>query len=195
MTQLSQQRIVDAATEILQRYGLQDLSIRKVATLLEVQPGALYWHFPHKQALLGAVAEHILNSPITAFSESALENQDLPEWQQQCLQILSDLRAKLLHYRDGAELVSAAFSAETCTIPHIDTLAEILQTHSGAHSPSLDTAHALIVFVLGACVDEQSRTQLTELTETPPEAAATTPQSDIFQLGATLFMRGIEATY
>ena len=55
MTQLSRECIIHAAADILQTYGLQDLSIRKVASQLGVQPGALYWHFPNKQALLGAV--------------------------------------------------------------------------------------------------------------------------------------------
>ena len=45
------------------------ITMRRLAGALKVQPGALYWHFPNKQALLGAVADGV--SPVSpgAFSE------------------------------------------------------------------------------------------------------------------------------
>lgn len=195
MTQLSQQRIVDAAIKILQRYGLQDLSIRKVANLLHVQPGALYWHFPHKQALLGAVAEHILKTKTPSPDSRSTDSSASPRWDDKCLAVLADLRNKLLAYRDGAELVSAAFSAETCTIPHIDEIATILENHNSAVATSSTTAaYALIIFVLGACVDEQTRSQLAELSDATDKQVDSATQESIFTVGARLFLRGIEAS-
>lgn len=194
MTQLSQQRIVDAAVQILQSYGLQDLSIRKVAGLLSVQPGALYWHFPHKQALLGAVAEHILNTSASESSGAATANATEGQWSDRCLAVLNDLRYKLLSYRDGAELVSAAFSAESCTIPHIETLASLLEKQNLATVISSQAAaYALIVFALGACVDEQTRSQLAELSDPTKPTAKYVPNDDVFTAGARVFLRGIAA--
>ena len=45
---------------MLDRYGLADLTMRRLATELGVQPSALYHHFPNKQALLAAVADEVL---------------------------------------------------------------------------------------------------------------------------------------
>ncbi|HXD25481.1 MAG TPA: helix-turn-helix domain-containing protein, partial [Propionibacteriaceae bacterium] len=59
--QLHKRDVVDAATALLDSYGIADLTMRRLARELKVSPGALYWHFPNKQALLGAVADRILH--------------------------------------------------------------------------------------------------------------------------------------
>ena len=58
--QLHQRDVVDAATSLLDDYGIADLTMRRLARELNVTPGALYWHFANKQQLLGAVADRIL---------------------------------------------------------------------------------------------------------------------------------------
>ena len=58
--QLHKRDVVDAATAILDEYGIADLTMRRLARELKVTPGALYWHFANKQHLLGAVADRIL---------------------------------------------------------------------------------------------------------------------------------------
>ena len=66
--QLRRADVVDGAMAILDEYGLADLTMRRLASSLGVQPGALYWHFPNKQTLLGALADRILaplDAPVT----------------------------------------------------------------------------------------------------------------------------------
>jgi hypothetical protein len=46
--------------EILDAYGLGDLSMRRLAERLGVKAGALYWHVANKQSLLAAVSDEIL---------------------------------------------------------------------------------------------------------------------------------------
>ena len=58
--QLHKRDVVDAATALLDNYGIADLTMRRLARELNVSPGALYWHFANKQQLLGAVADRIL---------------------------------------------------------------------------------------------------------------------------------------
>ncbi len=58
--QLRRGDVLDGAMAILDEFGLADLTMRRLATSLGVQPGALYWHFPNKQTLLGAVVDKIL---------------------------------------------------------------------------------------------------------------------------------------
>ena len=55
--------VVDAALSVLDRVGLPDLSMRRLAEDLGVQPSALYWHVASKQELLAAVSARIL-SPV-----------------------------------------------------------------------------------------------------------------------------------
>ncbi|MFS0702718.1 TetR family transcriptional regulator, partial [Cellulomonas sp. 179-A 4D5 NHS] len=57
---LTRAQVVAAALEILDEYGLGDLTMRRLAGSLGVQPGALYWHVANKQALLAEVADAIV---------------------------------------------------------------------------------------------------------------------------------------
>ena len=57
---LDRDQVVDAAWHILQTYGLGDLSMRRLARELGVQPGALYWHVANKQELLTVLAERMV---------------------------------------------------------------------------------------------------------------------------------------
>ena len=98
---LHKRDVVDAATALLDAYGIADLTMRRLARELRVSPGALYWHFPNKQALLGAVADRILQRV-----------DDAPGgWQDRITGTCRRLRDALLSYTDGAELVSASFAA------------------------------------------------------------------------------------
>lgn len=53
---LSRERIVEVASELLEREGLDALSMRRLARALGVDPMSLYHHVPTKDALLGSVA-------------------------------------------------------------------------------------------------------------------------------------------
>src|SRR6476661_7070220 len=57
---LSREQVVTTAVDLLRRYGLGDLSMRRLARELGVAPGALYWHVANKQELLVEVAEVLL---------------------------------------------------------------------------------------------------------------------------------------
>ena len=73
--QLHKRDVIDAATAILDNFGMADLTMRRLARELAVSPGALYWHFANKQELLGAVADRIL--------QPALEPHAPPGWRDQ----------------------------------------------------------------------------------------------------------------
>lgn len=52
--------VVRRAITVLDEYGLESLTMRRLAAELGVQPSALYHHVPNKQTLLAAVADEIL---------------------------------------------------------------------------------------------------------------------------------------
>jgi len=83
--------IVDTALALLEQTGLPDLSMRRLATALGVQPSALYWHFENKQELLAAVADRIVEPVADARGDVA--------------DVAHALRGALLAHRDGAEVV------------------------------------------------------------------------------------------
>lgn len=98
--------VVDAALEILDIHGLPGLSMRRIADYLDLQPSALYWHFPNKQSLLAAVSERIL---------APLETSDARGFQE----VAAAFRDALLAHRDGAELVYSSYALGLSGVPAI----------------------------------------------------------------------------
>lgn len=98
-SRISLSEVVEAATEILEQYGLADLSMRRVATRLGVQPSALYWHVKDKQSLLALVADRLLDGLVLG--------APLPEWRAELRARAVTVHETLLSTRDAAELVAS----------------------------------------------------------------------------------------
>ena len=150
--QLHKRDVVDKATEILDNYGIADLTMRRLARELDVSPGALYWHFANKQELLGAVADRILARPV----ERRVRRLARPD-----RRICRPLRDALLSHTDGAELVSASFAAGQS-----EAMAQILARLTDAAADAGVDRRARraggphgLYYVLGFTADEQSRLQ------------------------------------
>jgi AcrR family transcriptional regulator len=56
---ISRETIVDASVTILNRDGIEGLSMRLLAKELDIKAASLYWHFKGKEELYGAIAEHL----------------------------------------------------------------------------------------------------------------------------------------
>ncbi|OKH85420.1 TetR family transcriptional regulator [Mycobacterium sp. ST-F2] len=151
--QLHRSDVVAKAAEILDNYGIADLTMRRLARELSVSPGALYWHFADKQELLGAVADRLLASTATVPVSGP--------WPDRIVALCSALRDALLSATDGAELVSASFSAgRSAEMGRIaDALADAC-AESGLTADDAElAARTVVYYVLGFTVDEQSRIQ------------------------------------
>lgn len=145
--QLNRKKIVSTAVDILQQYGLADLTMRRLARALDVAPGALYWHFPNKQALLGGIAESILTA-VPACPGSAAD-------------YCSFLFDALTSLRDGADITLAAVASGTLDRDLAEEVSAELSTelgaeHSEEHS-ALDGAKLLLRFVFGSVLELQAR--------------------------------------
>jgi AcrR family transcriptional regulator len=69
---LTRERILEAAEDVLRRYGLAKATVVDVARALGVSHGSVYRHFPSKAALREAVAErwlHRIMPPLEAIVE------------------------------------------------------------------------------------------------------------------------------
>lgn len=155
--QLNRKKIVSTAVNILQQYGLADLTMRRLARALDVAPGALYWHFPNKQALLGGIAESILTA-VPARPGSAAD-------------YCSFLFDALTSFRDGAEITLAAVASDTLDRELAVELGAELATelNAGAVNDEVDDAvdgavdvteaasKLLLRFVFGSALELQAR--------------------------------------
>ena len=76
LTVLTREEILDAAEEVLRRYGPAKANVVDVARALNVSHGSVYRHFPSKAALREAVAERWLESVAQPLDEIT----DAREW-------------------------------------------------------------------------------------------------------------------
>ena len=152
---LSRDAIVSTSLELLTRYGLADVTMRRVATSLGVAPGALYWHVANKQALIAAMASEIL-APVSGTTPTELSRS---------------LHHELTRWRDCAEvaIAGAAFPESTTRADLEELFTEALhkEVPEGTSDSVGVAARTLIHYVLGATFLEQSQAQLGTAT---PEA-------------------------
>jgi AcrR family transcriptional regulator len=185
--QLHKRDVVEAATTLLDSYGIADLTMRRLARELDVSPGALYWHFANKQQLLGAVADRILE-PVGDVAGG---------WRDRVTGLCAQLRDALLSHTDGAELVSASFAAGQS-----EAMAQILAGLADAAADAgVDLARAelaartVVYYVLGFTADEQSRLQWDAAGASLPDGQSvlTEDPSARFAFGLRLLVDGIAA--
>jgi AcrR family transcriptional regulator len=139
--------VVEHALEVLDRHGLADLSMRRLAADLDVRPSALYWHFASKQELLAAVADEVLRRG----------ERPLPDgpWDEQVTAFAHQLRDAMLAYRDGAELVATAQAFGLGESDPVGRLVGLI----GDDALARVAASTVLHFVLGHVTDEQMNLQ------------------------------------
>jgi TetR/AcrR family tetracycline transcriptional repressor len=73
---ISREMVVDAALKIVDQSGVDKLTMRSVADLLEVYPTTIYWHAGTKAELLAAVCERLLDGLELPLLSDGLEWDD-----------------------------------------------------------------------------------------------------------------------
>jgi TetR/AcrR family tetracycline transcriptional repressor len=96
--------VARTALRILDEHGLPDFTMRRLAAALDVQPSALYWHFPDKQSLLAELADRIVAE---ARDVRKVDRPASSAWTGRVRHEAIALRTALLAHRDGAEVVAS----------------------------------------------------------------------------------------
>jgi AcrR family transcriptional regulator len=148
--------VVEAALAILDEYGLPDLTMRRLASTLAVQPTALYWHFENKQTLLAAVSDRIV-------SGARVIDHGASDWASAVRLEAESLRDALLSFRDGAEVV---LSSQALGLGSGEALTRLTAAlHRGDFDERVEraAAGAFLHFLLGHVSHEQQRIQADSL--------------------------------
>jgi len=180
--------VVETALRILDEFGLADLSMRRLAGVLDVQPSALYWHVPNKQTLLALVADQII--------ERAAPVEASDDWQTRTLSEAIAIRDGLLAYRDGAEVVSSTLALGLGAAGALERIRVGIDQAGFESEIARVAAESILFLVLGQVWHEQQRMQADSLGVVAPRAAASpddvTRDSDSLGFAITLILDGLE---
>lgn len=179
--------VARAALQILDDDGLADLTMRRLAARLDVQPSALYWHFANKQSLLAELSDRIVGRAASLLVGSGVIAE------------ARALRDALLAYRDGAEVVSSTLALGLGSTSAHDRLAAAVAAEGFDADTSARAATTLRHFVLGHVWHEQQRLQYDSVgvvaSGAAPDAGAAAPHlpDADFTFGVELIHRGLHA--
>lgn len=177
----SRDDVVRTAIDVLDRYGLADLTMRRLGAELGVRPSALYHHFPSKQVLLAAVADELL--------ARGRRPRVAEAWDDRVREVAVELREALLAYRDGAELVATVRAFGLGAAEPAEALAAALQDAGAPADLAATAARTLLHFVFGHALDEQ-----TQLQASSAGAIDDDPRGGgDFELGLALVVDGVRA--
>jgi len=182
---LKKEQIVHKALELLNYDGLQELTVRKLADTLSVQPGALYWHFKNKQALLSAMAEAILKD-LGAGDAS----QYASRWDEILKNEMIKLRQALLRYRDGAAVVIATDPSNVEAYNRLSRLLKQSLVQAGFKPDQAITIGGnALIYTVGLTLMERSPIN----SEGKRKYGAVSPDMQtFFEEGLRLFIKGAE---
>lgn len=185
--------VAEVALRILDDHGLADLTMRRLAASLDVQPSALYWHYENKQTLIADLADRIVDAhpaPGDAVSEAGTD------WRERTHVEARALRDALLAYRDGAEVVSSTYALGLGSGRALTRLTDAVSLAGFDAATSRRAGTVLLHFVLGHVSHEQQRMQYDSvgvLADTATDPLGQEDQAQAFAFGVGLLVDGLVA--
>ena len=178
--------IVERAVGILDQWGLPDLSMRRIASELGLQPSALYHHFESKQVLLAAVADELLLRGA---------RPDAPDcsWDDRIIAQSRELRDAMLAYRDGAELVATVHAFGLGAHTPLERLIDTLRAAGFEADFSQAAASTVMHYVFGSVAAEQTHQQANSMgaIDSDPGDHTAFGGGEGFDVGLGLILDGI----
>jgi TetR/AcrR family transcriptional regulator, tetracycline repressor protein len=163
---LRKETIVAKALEILNRDGLDGVTLRRVASALNVQAASLYWHVQSKRDLLDEMAEEMLRSQFVRYETPDINTP----WQTWLMGIVHTLRDALLAYRDGGLVVAGVNPNRAKTFAKLGAF--VLTTLHETYGLDLELAGVLVAIVFmytwASVIEEQTSPSVEEAIKKGP---------------------------
>jgi AcrR family transcriptional regulator len=195
---LTRQRIVDAASALVDAEGLDALSVRRLATELGVQGPSLYNHFATKAEILDAVADAVVEQiDVSAFGQHG--------WAEAVRRWAKSYHAVLCAHPNVVPVLAHGPGRRPAGLAMADVVYGALidagwpparATHIGALMRYLVTGSALGSFALGFDIDPALYERYPHLHSAPRLAAHHVAVDEgAFELGLDLLITGLTTAY
>lgn len=146
--------IAAAALDLLDRTGLDGLTMRKVAAALDVQAPALYWHVKNKRELLDVMARAVF---VEAVAGVEAPRQGV-SWQDWTAELSGRLRTAMLRHRDGGRLLAGTNVSDESMWRVIELTLRTLEDAGFTLTEAARVFPVLLHYTIGFVIEEQART-------------------------------------
>jgi TetR/AcrR family tetracycline transcriptional repressor len=143
-TPLTRERIVNAALDLVDTEGLSALSMRRLGAVLGVDPMAVYYYVPNKEALLDAVVEAVM-----ADIDLTVDDPSSPP-EERALRAAEAYRDALLAHRNALPIVLARGPSTVVALRPVELLIGIMRDAGLAPGMATAAMNAIAAAVRGA---------------------------------------------
>jgi TetR/AcrR family tetracycline transcriptional repressor len=148
---LDREKVVRAALRLLNKVGLEGLTLRRLASELHVKAPALYWHFKNKQELLDEMATFVLVN-----SAGRTLPSDQGAWREWVMHFGKAIRDMLLRYRDGAKMISGTYLTDNTFFASMENaMRRLMDAGFSAHDAGT-ALHTIYCYAVGFTIEEQA---------------------------------------
>jgi AcrR family transcriptional regulator len=145
---LSRELVLDAAVGLVDRHGLDGLSMRKLGATLGVEAMTLYHYFPNKAALLDGLVEWVVDHTAT------VADADGSAWDQTLRRFAETFRETLLAHPGVLSLFFTRPAVTPQTLAAVEWGLRVLTDAGFALHQAIDIINALNIFVIGHAMAE-----------------------------------------
>jgi AcrR family transcriptional regulator len=176
---LTRDAIVKTAIRLLDREGLDALSMRRIAEELDTGAASLYWHVGSKAGLLDLVFDHVIG-------EVEMPNPEPQRWQEQLKEVARAVRAVILRHRDIVRISIGRIPMGPNALRVSEGLFAILRAGGVPDQLAVTANHLLFAIINGFTLDETADLGV-EVANPPDEQAADAARAYLAELPADRF--------
>lgn len=145
---LRRQDVLETALGLLNEVGLDALTMRRLAEALDVQAGALYYHFANKQELLEAMVDQLMGG--------VLERPLTGTWDEQLRELTRRMALGMSRYRDAARMAAMELRPGPNGLAVSERMLRIAREAGFSKSAAISATSVLGYFMLGYVTDLQA---------------------------------------
>lgn len=144
---LTRDRIITAAIELIEREGVQALSMRRIGAELGVAAMSLYNHVPGKEAVLDGVADRILG-------KLELDPAPQADWRDRARRLAHAFRAAAHRYPRSMSVVLSRSMIWTRRLPVIEQMLAIAEQAGFEGRTAVRVMRTFMAYVFGTLMNE-----------------------------------------